>query len=135
MSCRSAVAAPLAVQLRGARRAPQRRSAAPARAARPCASAATTPPPAPRRAFLASAAAAALLTVSPPPALADGNPLEGLLEARRRTNAKFLLGPVRLARFYLAEAQAATDPDEARKVSALQRARGLRSCHACHREP
>jgi hypothetical protein len=133
MSCRSAVAAPLAVQLRGARRAPQRRSVAPARAARPCASAAATPPPAQRRAFLASTAAVALLAVSPRPALADGNPLEGLLEARRRTNAKFLLGPVRLGRFYLAEAQAATDPEEARKVRAFQRARGLRSRRTRHR--
>jgi hypothetical protein len=126
MSCRSAVTSPLPVQLRGARRAPQRRSAAPARSACPCASVAATPPPAPRRAFLASAAAAALLVVSPRPALADGNPLEGLLEARRRTNAKFLLGPVRLGRFYLAEAAAATDPDEARKVSAFTSDRGLR---------
>ena len=70
-------------------------------------------PAAPRRALLAATAAAALLSGAPRPALS--NPLDALLEGRRRTNAKFLLGPIRLARFYLAEA-AKAEPAEARKA-------------------
>ena len=110
-------AAPLHAQLRSACLAPSRRSRA-ARAALPCpcrpsATAAPSASPAPRRALLAAAAAAVLLSGAPRRALA--NPLDALLEGRRRTNAKFLLGPIRLARFYLAEA-AKAEPAEARKA-------------------
>ena len=130
MACHSAHAVQLPAQLRAARRAPTRARAAPARNVCTRASAAPLPPPATRRALLSSAAAAAMLSFAPRHALADGGLLAGLLEARRRTNAKFLLGPVRLARFYLAEAAAAADPVEARKARALFRRRGLRGADA-----
>ena len=113
-ACHSAHAAQLQVQLRSARLAPRNRvRAARAVPCRPNASAVPPAPPAPRRALLAAAAAAVLLSGAPQRALS--NPLDALLEGRRRTNAKFLLGPIRLARFYLAEA-AKAGPAEARKA-------------------
>jgi len=124
MACRSTPAtASLRAQLRGSRqplRCPAAREhSAPRRVTRACAAPAA--PPAPRRALLAGVAAAALLAGSPRGAQA--NPLDGLFEARRRTNAKYLLGPVRLARFYLAEA-ARLEPAEARKARARRCGRG-----------
>jgi len=114
MACHSARATQLQAQLRTVRLTSRcSRAARPALPCRPSAGALPPAPAAPRRALLAAAAAAALLSGAPRPALS--NPLDALLEGRRRTNAKFLLGPIRLARFYLAEA-AKAEPAEARKA-------------------
>ncbi len=57
----------------------------------------------PRRAALAACLAAAATVVAP--GRSSANPLDDLLAAKRKTNAKFLIGPIQLARLRLADAQ------------------------------
>jgi hypothetical protein len=71
----------------------------------------------PRRALLAAAAAACFAALAAPQRAA-ANPLDDLFAAKRRTNAKFLVGPIVLARLRLKDAEA-LPAEDARKARTL----------------
>jgi hypothetical protein len=112
---------------RPARAAAAAAAAAPRRAhasASPADADAHAPPPAhapPRRTLLAAAAGACFAALAAPQRAA-ANPFDDFLAAKRRTNAKFLVGPIVLARLRLKAAEA-LPAEEARTA----RARSVRA--------